>query len=43
MKALAMKLFYTRPSPYARKARAVALELGLEDRITLPPPRLRTH
>lgn len=30
-----MKLHYALPSPYVRKVRAVAIELGLEDRIEL--------
>nr|WP_295372891.1 glutathione S-transferase family protein [uncultured Sphingosinicella sp.] len=38
-----MKLFYTRPSPYARKARAAALELGLEDRVELVEVTTLTH
>jgi glutathione S-transferase len=38
-----MKLFYTRPSPYARKARAAALELGLEDRIEFVEVTTLTH
>jgi glutathione S-transferase len=38
-----MKLFYTRPSPYARKARAAALELGLEDRIEFFEVTTLTH
>ena len=38
-----MKLFYTRPSPYARKARAAAIELGLEDRIEFVEVTTLTH
>jgi glutathione S-transferase len=38
-----MKLFYTRPSPYARKARAAAIELGLEDRIEFIEVATLTH
>jgi glutathione S-transferase len=30
-----MKLHFARPSPYVRKVRAVAIELGLDDRIEL--------
>lgn len=32
-----MKLFFAGASPFARKVMAVALELGLEDRITIVP------
>jgi glutathione S-transferase len=37
-----MQLFVTQPSPYARKARAAVIELGLEDRveIALLPARM---
>lgn len=38
-----MKLFYTRPSPYARKARAATIELGLEDRMELVEVTTLTH
>ncbi len=38
-----MKLLYTRPSPYARKARAAALELGLADRVQLVEVTTLTH
>jgi glutathione S-transferase len=38
-----MKLFYTRPSPYARKARAAAIELGLKDRIEFVEVTTLTH
>jgi glutathione S-transferase len=38
-----MKLFYTRPSPYARKARAAAIELCLEDRIDFVEVTTLTH
>ena len=38
-----MKLFYTRPSPYARKARAAVLELGLEQRVELVEVTTLTH
>lgn len=38
-----MKLFYTRPSPYARKARAAAFELGLQDRIDFVEVTTLTH
>ncbi len=38
-----MQLFYTRPSPYARKARAAAIELGLQDRIELIEVTTLTH
>lgn len=38
-----MKLFYTRPSPYARKARAAAFELGLENRIEFVEVTTLTH
>jgi glutathione S-transferase len=38
-----MKLLYTRPSPYARKARAAALELGLEGRIDFIEVTTLTH
>ena len=38
-----MKLFYTRPSPYARKARAAALELGLADRVEFVEVTALTH
>lgn len=38
-----MKLFYTRPSPYARKARAAVLELGLEKRVELVEVTTLTH
>lgn len=38
-----MKLFYTRPSPYARKARAAVLELGLEERVELVEVTTLTH
>lgn len=36
-----MKLFYTPQSPYARIARVLAAELGLDDRITLVEASLR--
>jgi len=37
-----VRLFVTRPSPYARKARAAAVELGLEGRVAVEelPPRM---
>ena len=38
-----MKLFYTRPSPYARKARAAAFELGLQDRVDVVEVTKLTH
>ena len=38
-----MKLFYTRPSPYARKARAAVLELGLGKRVELVEVTTLTH
>jgi glutathione S-transferase len=38
-----MKLFYTRPSPYARKARAAVLELGLENRVEFVEVTTLTH
>jgi glutathione S-transferase len=38
-----MKLFYTRPSPYARKVRAASIELGLEDGIEFVEVTTLTH
>lgn len=38
-----MKLFYTHPSPYARKARAAAHELGLAERIEMVEITTLTH
>jgi len=38
-----VKLFYTRPSPYARKARAAAHELGLAERIEFVEVTTLTH
>jgi len=38
-----MQLFYTRPSPYARKARTATIELGLHDRIELIEVTTLTH
>ena len=39
-----MRLYVTKPSPYARKARAAVLELGLQDRVEIKvlEPRLAT-
>ena len=38
-----MKLFYTRPSPYARKARAAVMELGLESQVEPVEVTALTH
>lgn len=36
-----MKLFYTTTSPYARKARIVAIEAGVADRLHCVPTTVR--